>query len=326
MFAPSPVLTVAIEDRGGQPDVHVHAGGQGVWQARMVQALGVPVILCAALGGETGRVLRHLVADEGIDVVHVDGAFSNGAYVHDRRSGERVTIAEGPGDVLPRHTMDELYGLTVTEALNAAVAILSGPVSAEVPDQVYERLAADLSGNGSLVVADLSGTRLAAALAGGLAVLKVSHEELGLDGTDVPALAREMARLRQAGAGTVIVSRAELPALLLTPEGLSEVRMPRMAVADPRGAGDSMTAGIAAGLARGLAVPEAVRVGAAAGALNVTRRGLGTGDPGAIAKLTTRVVLHALDATPVPEPAQVTTPEELAANLTPQGTDDGAGR
>ena len=67
VFAPSPLVTVTIEDRGGEPDIHVHAGGQGVWQARMISSLGVPVVLCAALGGETGEVLRHLIAVEGVE-------------------------------------------------------------------------------------------------------------------------------------------------------------------------------------------------------------------------------------------------------------------
>ena len=40
IFAPLPILTVTIEDRAGEPDIHLHAGGQGVWQSRMVSSLG----------------------------------------------------------------------------------------------------------------------------------------------------------------------------------------------------------------------------------------------------------------------------------------------
>jgi 1-phosphofructokinase len=57
IFAPLPILTVTVEDRSGTPDIHVHAGGQGVWQSRMVSSLGVPVVLCCRVGGETGEVL-----------------------------------------------------------------------------------------------------------------------------------------------------------------------------------------------------------------------------------------------------------------------------
>ncbi len=68
VLAPAPLLTVTIEDRAGEPDIHVHAGGQGIWQARMLSTLGVRVVLCAALGGETGDVLRHLVPTEDVEL------------------------------------------------------------------------------------------------------------------------------------------------------------------------------------------------------------------------------------------------------------------
>jgi 1-phosphofructokinase len=72
------------------------------------------------------------------------------------------------------------------------------------------------------------------------------------------------------------------------------VHAPRLAEADHHGAGDSMTAGVAATLARGGSLTEAVRIGAAAGAVNVTRHGLGTGNIDAIAKLAERVELSAV--------------------------------
>lgn len=61
IFAPSPTLTVTIEDHDAGPDIHVHAGGQGVWQARMMRRLGASVTLCCVLTGETGRVVRGLL-------------------------------------------------------------------------------------------------------------------------------------------------------------------------------------------------------------------------------------------------------------------------
>ena len=47
---------------------------------------------------------------------------------------------------------------------------------------MYRRLATDIRGNDGTVVADLSGSRLDAALTGGVDVLKVSEEELERDG------------------------------------------------------------------------------------------------------------------------------------------------
>ena len=58
VFAPTAMLTVTIERPADEVELHLHAGGQGVWQARMIRSLGVPVTLCAAVGGEIGTVLR----------------------------------------------------------------------------------------------------------------------------------------------------------------------------------------------------------------------------------------------------------------------------
>ena len=297
VFAPTPLLTVTIEDRGGEPDLHVHAGGQGVWQARMICSLGVPVVLCAALGGETGAMLRHLITSEGIDLDAEQVGSRNGGYVHDRRGGSRQSIVEVPGSALDRHELDDLYERTLIRGLDASLAVLSGPHDDRiVPASVYRRLTIDLTANGCRVIGDLSGQRLDAMLAGGPFLIKVSHDELLRDGRardESPAeLVSAMRRLSADGAGAVIVSRAKQPALALIDDEVLEVRIPPLQPAEPRGAGDSMTAGVVASLARGESLRAALRVGAACGALNVVRSGLGSGGSAAVTALAKRVELR----------------------------------
>lgn len=301
VFAPVPQLTVTIEQEADAVELHVHPGGQGVWQARMITSLGVPVTLCACLGGEVGGVLEPLIAAEGIELRAVPRPTASGWYVHDRRDGERVEIAENPGEPLARHELDELYSLALAEGLRAEMSVLSGPADPSVvPADVYRRLAADLATNGARVVADLSGDHLSAVLAGGVTFLKVSHEELMEDGRAeddaVETLTETMGRLRAEGAESLIVTRAEEPSLALLDGELVEVAMPRLEATDTRGAGDSMTAGVAAVLARGGDLRDAVLTGAAAGALNVTRHGLGSGRADAIAELVKRIRINRLEA------------------------------
>ncbi len=86
VFTPSPLLTVTIESRpDGEPDIHLHAGGQGVWLARMMATLGLQVRLCGPFGGESGAVLTTLIRREGIDLRPADMTEENGGYIHDRR-------------------------------------------------------------------------------------------------------------------------------------------------------------------------------------------------------------------------------------------------
>lgn len=326
IFAPSPILTVTVEDQFSGDEIHVHAGGQGVWQARMLTNLGVSVTLCCALTGELGPLLRHLIDDEGIALAPLERPGRGSAYVHDRRGGERAVIAEVDGDPLGRHELDELYGIVLREALRSGLAILSGPAGDEtLPADTYRRLATDIRAGGGRVIADLSGDRLKAALAGGVDVLKVSDEELkadGLAGDDSDsATFAALRRLRAAGASTAIVTRAARPSLMIDSGGLLEIDVPELEVADTRGAGDSFTAGLCAALAQGQNIRDAVMMGAAAGALNVTRHGLGTGDAGSIAQLAKGVQLRSVgdgDGNLSEEPTGHVTPGELADMAEPE--------
>lgn len=322
IFAPSPVLEITVEEHQVDGDVHVHAGGQGVWQARMLLSLGRDVELCCALSGETGRVLAHLLQEEGIRVAGIRRVARGGVYVHDRRDGERKPIIESGGDALTRHEQDELYGLTLRTGLDAQLVILSGPHGEGiVPADFYRRLAADLRTGGVRVVVDLAGERLDAALAGGVTVAKVSDEELRADGriakkTDVDEIVRAMRALHDAGAEVVVVTRAEESALLLQDGAVHEVVAPKMEVVDSAGAGDSFVGAFCSVLAVGGSVSDAVVLGAAAGAQNVTRHGLGTGEAATIQRLRQLVVLRALPGGGALEDeshaARVVTPTELA--------------
>lgn len=318
VFAPDPLLTVTIEARGDDAEVHLHAGGQGCWLARMMTTLGAAAVLCGPFGGETGIVVRTLMEREGIVVRGVSADSDNGAYVHDRRGGQRDVIVEMHPPLLSRHAADELFAVMLVEALEADAAVLGGPQAPDVvPADTFRRLAADLSAAGKLVVADLSGDDLAAALEGGVSVLKVSHASLIADGRAADgspgALVEALYALQDAGAARVVLTRAEEPALALSDRVVS-VSPPRLEPLDSRGAGDSLTAALATSLARGADWESALRSGAAAGALNTARRGLGTGARDEIERLAAHVRVEPFSAEDAVDPRVVTTtPRDLAA-------------
>jgi 1-phosphofructokinase len=292
VFAPSPIVTVTVErSGGGDPEIHFHPGGQGFWVARMAARLGARVILCASIGGESGRVLRALLDDEeGIELRTVASRRANGAYVHERRNGRRTVVAAVPSPTLTRHEQDELFGVAVTAGIESGVMLLTGVEHDEVvPGDVYRRLAGDLRRNGCKALADLTGTALEGAIAGGVDVLKLSDEELvavrSLPGAALPDLEPAAQELRRAGAENVVVTRGELGALVVTGNDVLELRGPRFTALDPHGTGDSMFAALGLGFAAGMELEQSLRLAGAAGALNATRHGLGSGSRAEIERL-----------------------------------------
>jgi 1-phosphofructokinase len=87
----------------------------------------------------------------------------------------------------------------------------------------------------------------------------------------------------------VVLSRSDAPTIANTGDRLIAIEPPSFEPVNPHGAGDSMTAALAAGMARGVELAEALRLAAVAGALNVTRLGLGTGDRDTIERLRDKV-------------------------------------
>jgi 1-phosphofructokinase len=107
---------------------------------------------------------------------------------------------------------------------------------------------------------------------------------------------------------------------------LVEVEAPQFTPNDSRGGGDAITAALAVGLARGDQLGDALRLGAAAGALNVTRRGLASVEPDHADRLSRRVGLRRIDGRGAPAGAEGAAVEGEIVEMSSAPVVDGAGR
>lgn len=298
VLAPWPILTVTIERSPAAGDeLYFHAGGQGFWVARMIVNLGLGATLCGPFGGETGRIVKLLVETEGVRSEPVPAHAWNGGYVHDRRDGKRREIAVMDSPALNRHEVDDLYNAVLAAGLRCRNVVLTGVMNDNMmPVEMFRRLAHDLDRNGVTVCADLSGASLQL-LDGGIEFLKVSHEVLigaGYCSADTTtSLLQGLEQLR-GKARNIVVSRAGDGALARFGDRLYTARGPSLEALDHSGAGDSMTAALAVAAASGLQATDALRLALAAGTLNVTRRGRGTGDGRHIEEMARHVELREL--------------------------------
>lgn len=292
VFAPTVYLTITIEAApDGSDEIHCHAGGQGVWVARIMHNLGEQVVVHTPIGGETGIVVEGLIRHAGLGLRAVRVRSDTPSYLHDRRDGERHVLATTAPRPLSRHEVDNLYESTLVGAMAAGMLVVTGrPSVHSVPVRLYQRLGADLAAAAVPVLGDLHGEELDAFLRGGpIEVLKVSDEDLAqdgalADGSDGDIIAA-IAGLLDRGVANVVVSRSSRPSLACFGGEVFECSVPLLATADHRGSGDSMTGALAVAMARGLSAAESLALACGAGAANVTRHGLGTADARLITEL-----------------------------------------
>ena len=226
VLGPHPMLSITIEalslDAGDE--IHLHAAGQGFWVARMAAELGASPVLCGFLGGEVATALRPLLAELPIELRMIETAQSSGAYIHDRRSGERQPVAQSASLPPSRHEVDDLFSTSCAAAIDSEVLVLCNPFPIEaLPLEFYGSLVADVRANGTLTLVDLSSPRLDSALEGKPDLVKINDWELAAfisGAVDTDARLRAAAQqLLDRGADTAIVTRAAEPALVLSERG-----------------------------------------------------------------------------------------------------------
>lgn len=306
IFAPVISLTVTVESpkEDGSDEIHFHPGGQGFWVARMLRHLGERPLICGPIGGESGKVIRGLLPQWGIDLSPIEIDAASPVTIQDRRSGERQGIAEAVPPPLDRHSADEFYGAFLDRAISAGIGVVAGQLGGVLQIETYRRLGHDLASTDVKVVGDLHGDELSAYLDGGpIDILKVSDDDLRGDGwlkddSDDTGFAA-LRQLSEAGARNVVLSRGGGPVLAVMNERLYEARPPELEAADFRGAGDSMTAGLAASIRTGLGPVDTLKLACGAGAANVTRHGLGSASATLFERLADQVEVRTISPSPV---------------------------
>ncbi|MGO9490251.1 MAG: 1-phosphofructokinase family hexose kinase [Solirubrobacteraceae bacterium] len=298
LFAPHPLLTVTIEAESPErSSIHFHAGGQGVWVAATARCLGAKPILCGLLGGEPGELLRALLVQSvGTETHLVSTASASGCYVVDRRQGKRELVAITLSDPPSRHELDELCSLAISHGTDCGWLIVTNPMPADsLPLEVYGDVVADARAGGARTLVDLSSPRLDSALQGEPDLVKINDWELAEFVRGPVSKPEELLaaahRLRDAGARRVIVTRGALPALVLDGEQALELAPPPFERGFREGCGDAMLGALAAGWATDDDLHGALVQGAAAGAANFLRRGIGRASREVVAELACAVTL-----------------------------------
>jgi ribokinase len=251
-------------------------GGKGSNQAVQVARLGRPVEMIGAIGDDAyGEAALALYAEEGVGTKHLarTGARNTGIgfIVLDGSGANRIVLDPGANETLGPDDVERARRtigagavlLTQLEIPVAAAAAALACGRAEGVCTILNPAPARPLPDGILAEADLLTPNEAEA-----------RTLAGLPPDDPVSDVDAAARLLRAGAGTVVMTRGERGALVVTPEGSTAVGSPRVEVVDSTGAGDAFNGTLAATLAGGAELEAAVRRAVVAGALACTRLGV----------------------------------------------------
>lgn len=249
---PRPGQTVSAASYGE------HAGGKGLNQAVACARMGARVAFVGCVGDDSsGRMLRDLLADEGIDVTCLrTSEFPTGrAFITVNSSGENTIV------VVPGANAD--VGSAPDFRLPPCGLLLA---QLEIPTATVASVLHQARRAGVRTV--LNPAPAAALPPGLLAVCDVVVP----NETEAEALGGADALLR-AGAAAVVITLGERGALVLTEESTNTVEAHRVVPVDTVGAGDAFVGAMCAELVRGTPLVDACRTGAVAGALATTVHG-----------------------------------------------------
>jgi 6-phosphofructokinase 2 len=258
---------------------HVEPGGGGINVSRVIRGFGGKSTAFVALGGATGRTLRELMKQEGLDVVEFP------IVEHTRQN---VTVDETASERQYRLVLQGPHwsGKEVKAALarierlakNHDYVVATGSLPPGVPEDFYASIARIVKRQGGRMILDTSGPPLRAALDAGVFLVKPNHIEFrdlaGARNTDWKTMARVGHRLQERGkAEIMIVTRGDLGALAILPDSAWRLQSPKGKVVSLVGAGDSLIGAFVLAMARGKSLLEACRLGVAAASAAVEAPG-----------------------------------------------------
>jgi 1-phosphofructokinase family hexose kinase len=249
-----------------------YASGKSTNVARVLHALGKPVMAMGFLGGERGSRFREDLHRAGIpnDFLAVDAETRLCTTVIDRSTATATELVEESRALRPRD-YDALLERLAMRLMRAKGLVMSGSLPPDAPDDFYASCL-QMAGRNLPTVLDASGQSLLKALKWHPLVVKpnVSEIERTLDAEvdDDPSLRGAMRELVAMGAGWVVVTRGAQSVLITNGKSFWEIAPPKVTVVSPIGSGDATAAGIIAGLADGMDVTTACKIGIACGAAN----------------------------------------------------------
>lgn len=274
------VDSIRTDDINRTVSEEIYCGGKGINVSIILTRLGIKNKALGFVAGFTGHYLEQNLKSQGIDC---DFNYLKNGYtrinVKIKADNEIDVNANGP-----YISDDEIQKLLtkLDKIQSGDFLVLAGSIPKTLPDDIYERILGKLTNKGINFVVDATGELLINVLKYKPFLVKPNHHELGdMFGVKLESdedIEKYAQKLRDMGAGNVLVSRAKDGAMLIDKTG--EVYFIGNAdgkLVNSVGCGDSMVAGFLAGYIEKKNYFYALKLGAACGNATAFSQELATG-------------------------------------------------
>jgi 1-phosphofructokinase family hexose kinase len=282
VVTPNPALdmtwTLRALDHGESHRVaagHTRAGGKGINVARVLHALGLPILAIAPCRADgEGAVFARDLAAAGIpsELVAVEASMRRSIAIVESNDGV-ATLLNERGSALSPAELADLERIVGERLDGADLLVVSGSLPPDTPDGFVANLVYAAHARGVRVIADVAGPALREAAAAGADLVKPNLAELR-EATGADDRRDGIVQLLSDGAHMVVASFGAdgLCVAHATPDGYAAVsaRSPRPLRGNATGAGDAAVASLARDMTAGvddLAVLAANAAGLAAAAV-----------------------------------------------------------
>lgn len=259
-------------------DIRIDAGGKGINVSKCLQSLGLQSVVCALLGGSSGRKILSMVEEMGLEVlpVTVSGETRTNLKIVDPQKHENTDINE-PGPEVAKAVFNTLRQEITQRILPGDVVILSGSLPKGAEAGLYREWVQHFQGMEAKVLLDADGEPMRQGIQAIPHLIKPNDLELSrLVGRELVTEENLIAagkQLQDTGVQEVLISRGEKGALYLTQEGIYRAEGLQVPVLSTVGAGDSMVAAMAYGFETDMSASDRLRLAIAMGSASVTCSG-----------------------------------------------------
>lgn len=257
-------------------------GGKGLNVSFVLKNLGFETTALGFLAGFVGEEIERRVSETGVTCEFMK-LLEGCSRINMKVRNVDGTEVNGMGPEVPKEKVQELMNRLDT-LKTGDVLVLAGSIPSSMPATIYMDIMKRIRekhGSGVLLVVDATRDLLKNVLTYQPFLIKPNHHELGeLFGVTLSTQEEVIPyakKLKEQGAGNVLVSMGGLGAVLVDEQGgVHKGEAPKGTVVNSVGAGDSMVAGFLAGWLEKNDYEYAFRLGLAAGSASAFSENLAT--------------------------------------------------